>query len=770
MKDKRAPSFGLGVVLVGRLVDRHPRIAGILLAIIVGLSIFGVFSLSVDRDLRDMFRGESETYRTYVAMTDAFADPENQILVLVEGDSIREPATLQRLLDFQFELQLLDGAGSVYSLFSLRTPPDAEGITSPLVADAAAGLSPELIAAIRGHPIAGQSLLAEDGSAMMFAVTHAEPKASLDEHNELIAGIEELVATQLSDSGLTVTLTGFAALRSEIVALLKRDQIVLNGSGGIIGFVLSLVLFRSFVAAIMTAAPAAMGALLIIGFNGLLGVPVTILSNVVPALIMVIGYADGMHLTSAFRRYRQEGKDVRGAEWLSFVEVGPACMLSALTTIIAFLSMFFSNVQILRDFALVGSLGTFFGTWMVLIGHLIVTRVIGRFWKVGEDAPINILDRAANPVARLTAFVAKHARAIAILAVPLTLVLGACLLLVPPEHSIRETLPRGSAASQALNVVDEELGRAFPIQIVVPMAGLDPLSSEGLARIRSVHEAVAAVPEVSRPLSLWSLAAWLGEASAPIEQRLAALVGQLPDETLSRLVGTPGALVTVNIGEAPTAETARVIDAIEAAAHSAVPEAVVTGSTVVNAREATRTIRQLTVNFGEAIVVAILLMALVMRSIGVGIAAIIPNLLPITATGTILLILGTGMQITSVISLTLAFGIAVDDTIHFLNLFLRERGKLRERLVRTSHHIGPVLVGTTIVIVVGLSMTLTSGLVTVMQFGLLTMATLTIAMLGDLIVLPALIGGPLKRFFRTTADDPPAPAAAGPAPRETEEV
>ncbi|MGD9737953.1 MAG: RND family transporter [Bauldia sp.] len=770
MKEKSSPSFGLGVLHVGRLVYGHPRIAGVLLAIIVGLSIYGIFGLSVDRDLRDMFRGESEAYRTYVAMTDAFADPENQLIVLVEGDAIREPATLQRLLDFQFELTLLDGAGSVYSLFSLRTPPDAEGQTQALVAEPSAGLTPELIASIRAHPIAGQSLLSADGSAMVFVVTHSEPKATLDQHNELIAGIDDLVATQLASSGLEVTLTGFAALRTEIVALLKRDQLVLNGSGGIIGLVLSLILFRSIVGAIMTAAPAAMGALLIIGFNGLFGVPVTILSNVVPALIMVIGYADGMHLTSAFRRYRQEGNDFRKAEWLSFVEVGPACMLSALATIVAFLSMFFSNVQILRDFALVGSIGTFFGTWMVLVGHLIVTRLIGRYWKVGEDAPVNILDRAARPVADLTNFVAKHAKPIAAIVVPLTIVFGACLLLVPPEHSVRETLPRGSAASQALNVVDQELGGAFPIQVVVPMDGLDPLSPEGLARIRAVHEAVGAVDGVSRPLSLWSLAAWLGDGAAPVEERLATLVNQLPDETLSRLLGAPGAMVTVNIGEMPTAETAAIIDDVEAAAHAAVPESIVTGSTVVNAREATRTIRQLTINFGEAIVVAILLMALVMKSLGVGIVAIIPNLLPITATGTILLLLGTGMQITSVLSLTLAFGIAVDDTIHFLNLFLRDRkGTVRERLVRTAHHIGPVLLGTTLVIVVGLSMTLTSGLVTVAQFGLLTMATLTIAMLGDLIVLPALIAGPLKRFFRTDADNEPA-TAADPVRRETEEA
>lgn len=764
MKENPPHSFGFGVIQVGRIVDRHPRIAGLILALVVGLAIYGVFHVSIDRDLRDMFRGESATYQTYVAMTDAFTDPENQVLVLIEGPDIVQPAVLERLRDLQFELQLLGDAGSVYSLFSLRTPPDADGRTTPVVPAAADGLSPELIEAIRSHPLLGQTLVSADGTAIMFVVTHAEAKASLAEHNVLIAEIDDIVETVLGDTDLEVTLTGFAALRAEIVRLLKRDQLVLNGSGGLIGFVLSLILFRSFVGSIMTAAPAAMGALLIIGWNGLLGVPVTILSNVVPALIMVIGYADGMHLTSAFRRFRSEGKTVAKAERAALFEVGPACMLAALTTIVAFVSMYFSDVRILRDFATVGAIGTFAGTWMVLIGHMIVARLIGRYWKVGEGVPASPLDGLAGPVSRLTAWAVRRARPITIAAIPITIGLGALFLAVPPENSVRETLPSGSPSSIALNVVDTKLGGAFPVQVVVPMDGIDPLSAEGLGRIRAVHEAIGGVPDVSRPLSLWSLAQWIGDGPEPIEVRLAELMDQLPDETYRRVVGAPGALVSVNVHEMATADTNRVIDAIEAAALAVDPDVIVTGSTVVNAREATRTINNLTRSFAFAIVVALILMSVALRSAGVGLAALIPNLLPITATGAILYLFGSGMQITSVLSLTIAFGIAVDDTIHYLNVvLLQRRGTLNDRLVRAARNVGAVLIGTTIVIVAGLMMTLTSGLATVSQFGILTMATLVIAMAGDLIVLPAMLAWPFRRFFQGGADR----ASAGSGGRKT---
>ncbi len=760
----RRKLFGFGVLRAGLFIERHGRIAWGIAALVTAVTIYGLFHVSVDRDLRDMFRGETELYRSYVATTEAFVDPENQVIVLVEGDGIRSPEGLRALEDLHLELQLLQDAGGVFSLFSLRSPPDAAGRTEAVVADTDAGLDPVAIAAIRAHPLLGESLIAVDGSAMMLVVTHIAPKASLDQHTELIAQIEAAVDATLAGAGLDVAITGFAALRTEIVQLLKRDQLVLNGSGALIGLLLSLVLFRSFIGALITALPAALAGLTLVGWNGAFGVPVTILSNVVPALIMVIGYADGMHMTSAFRRFRGKGLSVRKAERHALAEVGPACILSALTTVVAFLSMYFSDVRILRDFAIIGSIGAFLGAWVVILGHLMIARVLGRYWKVGPGVPASPLEAASRPVEAIARWVIPRAWPISILAVPLTLGLGTLFLLVPPENSIRETLPANSPSTIALHTIDAELGGAFPIQIVVPLDGAQPASPEGLAQIGAVHEAVAAVPGIaSQPFSLWSFANWVGPGAEPLSERVGAVLGQLPEDTLRRFVGVPGALITVNVAETSTVETNELIDRLEAAVHAVAPDAVVTGSTVVNAREATRTISNLATNFGSAIIIALVLMALTLRSLGVGIVAAIPNVLPIAATGTLLFFLGSGMQITSVVSLTVAFGIAVDDTIHYLNLLLRQRGDLNRRLLGAARDIGPVLIGTTIVIVVGLSMTLTSGLASVQQFGMLAMVTLVVAMLGDLVIAPALIAGPFRRLFESRRPTMPE-AESGPAP------
>jgi len=742
-------SLGFGLERIGVIAHRHPRIAAIGLSILIAVTAYGVPRVSVDRDLRDLFRGETDAYETYVAATAEFVDPENQFLVLIEGQSIGSPATLERLFDLHLELQLLPEAGSVFSLFSLRTPPDAYGNSRPLVDHPVAGLTPALLDAIRAHPIFGSRLISEDASALLFVVSHAEPKASLEQHEQLIASAEPIIDQALAGTDLTGTITGFAALRTEIVKLLLRDQLVLNGSGLIIGFLLSLILFRSVRSAVLTAFPAALAGLSIIGWSAALGIPVTILSNVVPALVMVLGYADGLHLTAAWRRYRDLGHSSVEAERLALEQVAPAVVLTALTTAVAFLSMILSDIRIVRDFGWVGAFGVVVGTWIVLIGHGLAARLLGKIGRPSKDVAVSPLGWLAGPCERLTARVAAKAWPIAVVSLPLTVLFVGLYLAVPPVHSVRETLPAGTRASHALDVIDAELGGAYPIQIVLPLGGLDPDSPEAIDLIRAVHEAVAAVSE-NPPLSLWSLGEWASTTSS--ERGATLALGDLPPETQRQFVSEAGALVTVYVRDVPTVETNQIIDRLEVAATTVAPDALVTGVTVLGAREAARTISGLSLNLGLAIVVALLAVAVALRSAAAGLVAAIPNILPIAITGGLLYFLGAGMQLSSVVSLTLAFGIALDDTIHYLSALSQETGTLPARMRSASRKVGPVLIASTLVIVTGLLMTLTSGLASVQLFGLLAIVSLVAALIGDLVVLPAIIAGPARRLYRASPE------------------
>src|SRR4029077_4326912 len=106
-----------------------------------------------------------------------------------------------------------------------------------------------------------------------------------------------------------------------------------------------------------------------------------------------------------------------------------------------------------------------------------------------------------------------RARPVAVVAPAGFVLCGPMSLAVPPEHSIREHLPANNAANAALGRFDRNFGGAYPVEVVITLDGLDASSRSALAKIGAIHRAVATVPGVYTPLSLWSLVDWMGGAA-----------------------------------------------------------------------------------------------------------------------------------------------------------------------------------------------------------------------------------------------------------------
>lgn len=746
-------SIGFGLERVALLGVARPWIAAALLALIFGIAGYGLTKLRFDDNLRNVFGGSTTEFAVYAEATRQFVDPENQLIVLVEGASLAETDTFERLRELQFELQFLDGVADVFSLFALRSPPEGAADAPLLVDESTTELSPENVDLIRSHPILGEKLLSADASAMIYFVTPAEPDAPLTVSRQIKAEIEILASDLLAGTATLATVTGFPAVRISVVDVLVRDQRVLNVIGATIGFAVSLAVFGSLTGAIMTALPAVLSALMVVGWLGAFGLPTTVMSNVVPVLVMILGFANSMHLCRAWRLRRDDGASLAEAALHSIKTVGPACILAALTTSVAFLSLAISDLQVISDFGRVGAVGVMAGALVVLLLHGFLTVTIGRYWRSSNSTAGSIMDRLASPSAEVGKFAADYARSICFTVFALVLVLGGIYAAVKPEYSIRENLSQTSPTNVALSRIDQDLGGANPVHVIVPLGDASPTAPVNLEKISDVHRAVAAIDGVATPLSAWSLVEWLGTPlDTSTQERLDLIFDDFAPTTKQRFFGGDDrALVSVSIGETPTAATEALIGRIEAAARSAGgDDVIVTGATVITAREATRTIGNLNANLLLAILSGLFVILLAFRSWRIAATSVVPNILPLLGTGALIYYFGPGMQFSSVLALTVAFGIAVDGTIHYFNYFFHcsdDSRSLRDTLVETTRRIGPQLFGTTAVIVSGLVATQTSEMPTVALFGILAAATLLIALVGDLVVLPALMAGAARRWF-----------------------
>ena len=168
-----------------------------------------------------------------------------------------------------------------------------------------------------------------------------------------------------------------------------------------------------------------------------------------------------------------------------------------------------------------------------------------------------------------------------------------------------------------------------------------------------------------------------------------------------------------------------------------------------------------------SVLVNLALIGFAFQSFRVALASAIPNLFPVLGTEAWLYFTGQGLQLTTVIALTIAFGIAVDDTVHFLSHYLhsrREEGRPHMEAVKhTLDRIGGAIIATTIILCSGVVIVTFSDLPQVALFGTLFVSTLAFAVIGDLFILPALLaaGGkffaPLARIKVRTADHDATP-------------
>jgi predicted RND superfamily exporter protein len=167
-----------------------------------------------------------------------------------------------------------------------------------------------------------------------------------------------------------------------------------------------------------------------------------------------------------------------------------------------------------------------------------------------------------------------------------------------------------------------------------------------------------------------------------------------------------------------------------------------TGEAIIESQAVQQVVKELFYSLALAAVIIFVVITIAVRSIRFGLLSVIPNIFPLVATGAMHACIDTSLDIASACSFAICLGIAVDDTIHFLMRFRHEREQgydVESSIRRTFVTVGSALVMTTVVMVAGVGSVMTSELQTHFLFASMACATIGSALLGDLIILPALL-------------------------------
>jgi predicted RND superfamily exporter protein len=729
-------------------------VAAALLALALSIvAAFGITRISVDDSLSQLFRSDTAEFRQYEELTKRFPSSEFDVLIVVEADDLLARDNLAKLRDLVTDLHFVDGMRGLISLFSARNAARDGGTPPPLFPE----VLPEgeayqrLVEAVRDNEIVHGKLLSEDGALALVVISLDEERTAKLGLEKVIGSIEGIIAETLQGSSLKAQLAGAPVMQLEIRNAVTRDRVIYNALGFAGGLLVALVFFRRPAFVIAAAAPPLIAILWSLGALGWLDVRLNMFLNVMTPLVMVMGFSDSMQIMFAARDRLLAGDDKIAALRWAVLVVGPACVVTVATAALSFLALTWSDSHLIRTFGAAGALSTLISyiaviTLTPLFGLLLIRPRDARAPLRGSDAAVDFLRAFCARTARFsTRAPVLTTLASAIVIAGLTLVYAN----LEPRYRLADQVPDREQAVQASQRLDAKLAGANPFHILVELPpGRALYDAETLALLGQIHAIVETEAGIGNVLSLETLRAWLERNSNTSDVAvLKAYVEMLPEHLARRFIAADekSALITGRIPDADASAILPVVQKLEAAlepVRQANPgfRLSVTGLAAIAARNSAAMIGQLNASLTVEMLVVAAFIGLAFRSVTVMVVSVMPGLFPIVASGAVLWALGEGLQFASVVALTIAFGLGLDATIHYLNrlrLEESEGGDPVESIVRASVLVGPALILTTLVLACGLGVTVLSDLPSLRLFGWLSAATLIAALAGDLLILPA---------------------------------
>lgn len=710
------PAWGIGFGLerLGHVALKFPRLAMVFMLSLLTLISLSLPRLAFDDDIHRVFLSDSPLSQAQRAYEANQSPPVSTVLIHVTAPVPLTHDDMTTLRDLSLDMEFIPGVVAVASPFVLRLPPTVDVPSgTPL-------FGPEITPEFAKDLIAFQALgtglptfITPDLTALILSVSVDTSQTSLSDATGAITA--EL--TRALPPSLSAALTGEDVISVEIVSGLKADLIRLNLIGALIVALAAFALLRDLRMALLAVVPALAGAAGVLALSVWLGYPVTVLSNVIPILLLVLGVADGVHLARYF-------KD-NGAVRATIDAVGPACALTALTTALAFASILLTGNAQLFEFAVLGTLGTMFSFAIVLVLFALIGRLI---------------TLSHNPIPQFSTSMARSLVAIGTATPRVTTALCIALLGVSvfgfgqtkAWFPLYQNLPDTSTTLQTNDAIAQDFGGVF--QMIVQTDG-------AWANTRAIADRLTQLSGPQTVLSEVNLARWLGD---PDTRPTDAALAPLPLTLVNQLRSTDGtSRIFVAMPEPMRSpQTLQKFDRLYDSALKSGAQVVI-GLPTVMRQEAVTLIRQLSIGLVVATLGATLLVALAFRAPAFVPILLIPNILPLMLTGTSLHFWAQGhLSPTAVLALTIAFGIAIDDTVHFLSRFAEARSQglsPRQAIASATKSAGEVMVLTTLLLTAGLCVTLFSDFTPIRLFGGMMIITLWSALLLDLLLLPALL-------------------------------
>ncbi|PTN13208.1 efflux RND transporter permease subunit [Nitrosomonas aestuarii] len=744
------------------------RLKTIFFAIIVFL-IFaaGLTHILTSHNYRVFFSDKNPDLLTFEKFEETYTKNDNFLFVFKpKSGTIDQPFVAQAIEEFTARAWTIPFAIRVDSItnFQHTYAIDDDLIVEDLIEEASNLSQAEIAKRVDialNEPLLAGNLVALDRGASGINVTLQYPGESLDELPEAINFARALVAEfEQNFPDLKIALTGISALNNAFFEATINDAKTLYGPMFLVLIVITWLIIRNLSGVVATVLVITLATLAAMGFAGWAGITISPFSGSAPVVILTLAIVDSIHILITMVQRMRVGDDKIAAIKESIRVNFLAVSITSLTTIIGFLALNFSDAPPFNALGNISAVGIA-AAWFYSLTFLPALLALLPFnVQTYADKSRGPLQEAIN---KLAEFVIARARATLVFVGLLFIGLAAAIPTIDLNDQWVEYFDdrvefRGDAKFAinhltGLYILEYSVPAGEPGAISEPqyLNDLDDFANwlREYSKVRHVYSYTDIIKRLSKNMNADDPAYY----HIPDERELAAQYLLLYELSLpygldlnDRIdIDKSSTRVSVTLDEITTGETRQFLKDIDAwwEARSPGNEVYGTGATYLFSFISERNIQDMIGGNIVAVLLISMIMIITLRSFSFGLLSLIPNIAPLIMTfGVWALLVGEVGMAAATVSAT-SLGIIVDNTVHILTKYQRAREELAlsiEDAIRyTFDTVGAAVVANALILAFGFSVLMYSSFKITGDMGTLTALAIIIALIVDLLLLPALL-------------------------------
>ena len=764
-------------IKVSKIILRKKYIFLVVLAIITAFFGFYAFRVEMSYEYSSLLPKKDQAYKDYRHFIDVFGEEGNLIVIGTQDPDFFRLDHFKRWQQYCSELSAIDGVGGLISVansYNLEKNTDERRFEIQKIFPDVINTQEELdsfVEVLNSIPFYNHLLYNNKTDAYLLAITVNKEKMESKEREQLIRAIQKISNQFEKDEQIDMRYSGLPYIRVVSSIKIKKELYFFSFLALSICILVLFFFFRSFKAVFFPVMIVAISVIWALGMLSLLGYKITLLSGMIPPLLIVIGIPNSVYMLNKFHHeFLSHGNKIKALQRV-IIKIGNATFFTNLTTAAGFATFIIVKSDILKQFGIITSLNIMGLFVLSLLLIPIIFSIIGP----PSERHVNHLEKKfiAKIINRLIKITQYHRKTVYVVTVLVILSGFYGITMMKTSGYMVDDIPEHDPIYVDLKFFENNFDGIMPLEIMIDTkkpGGAMQMST--FEKIDELENRMAEYSELSQPLSLLNLLKFAKQAfynglenyySLPNNRERSFIMqyaetGEENAGLLHSFMDSTRQItrVSIRVKDVGTNRMEELYSDFKADVDSIfTPEnydVTVTGSSVTSFKGTQYLLKNLFQSLALAILLISGFMAVMFSSWRMVVMSLIPNVIPLIITAAIMGFANIPIKASTILVFSIAFGISVDNTIHFLSKYRQELNAtnwdIGQSVILALRETGVSMIYTSVVLFFGFGIFSLSDFGGTVALGVLVSVALLVAVTSNVILLPSLLTS-LERLTTT---------------------